>query len=420
MQNIIDIFEARGFIHQVTDRELVRGVLQNPTACYVGFDPTARSLHAGSLLPIMAMVHMQREGHRPIIVVGGGTALIGDPSGKTEIRPIITREKIDQNAEAIRKQLARFIDFSDGQAIMLNNADWLERLNYIDFLRDIGRHFSVNRMLTAETYKARLETGLNFIEFNYMLLQAYDFWYLFKHHNCLIQVGGNDQWGNILAGADLTRRLEGKVVHGLTLPLLTTSSGVKMGKTHKGAVWLDPELTSPYEYYQYWINQDDPDIERFLALFTLLPMDEVRRMGRLKDADIREAKVVLAYEATKMCHGKDGADQAREASKRYFQTGVPDKITFSDDASAEVVRGGPYHSVSHKELEQGIPAYIIFEEAGLCKTRGEARRLISQGGGYLNGERIQTFDQIISLKDLTDDSLVIRAGKKRHMRIAPG
>jgi len=270
VENIFDIFETRGFVEQLTDKELIRKLLQSPITCYIGFDPTASSLHVGSLLPIMSLVHMQRAGHRPIVVIGGGTALIGDPSGKTEMRPVMAREEINENAEALKKQLSRFIDFGDGKAIMLNNADWLTDLGYIDFLRDIGRHFSVNRMLTAESYRARLETGLNFIEFNYMLLQSYDFWYLSRHYDCRLQIGGNDQWGNILAGADLTRRLDGKIVHGLTLPLLTTSSGIKMGKTHKGAVWLDPGLTSTYHYYQYWINQDDRDVMRFLALFTLL------------------------------------------------------------------------------------------------------------------------------------------------------
>ncbi len=277
MKNVFHIFEDRGFIEQVTDGKLVRELFENPITCYIGFDPTAKSLHVGSLLPIMSLVHMQRAGHRPIGLVGGGTGLVGDPSGKTEMRNILTLEEINENAEALKKQLSRFIDFSDGKAMMANNADWLTDLRYIEFLRDIGRHFSVNRMLTAESYRARLETGLSFIEFNYMLLQAYDFWYLFKHYDCRLQMGGNDQWGNILAGADLTRRLEGEVIHGLTFPLLTTSSGIKMGKTHKGAVWLDASLTSPYDYYQYWINQDDGDVERFLGLFTFLPMEEVRR-----------------------------------------------------------------------------------------------------------------------------------------------
>jgi tyrosyl-tRNA synthetase len=416
MDNIFDIFETRGLVEQVTDRELVREVLENPVSCYIGFDPTAKSLHAGSLLPIMSLAHMQRAGHRPIVLIGGGTALIGDPSGKTEMRPVMTRDEINENAEGLKNQLSRFIDFSDGKAIMVNNADWLTTLNYLDFLRDIGRHFSVNRMLTAESYRARLETGLNFIEFNYMLLQSYDFWYLYKHYDCLLQIGGNDQWGNILSGADLTRRLEGRIVHGLTLPLLTTSSGIKMGKTHKGAVWLDPELTSPYHYYQYWINQDDQDVERFLALFTLLPMDEVQRLGALEGADIRKAKAILAYEATKICHGKSAADQAREESNRLFKTDSSQEGISSDNMPSEIFQG-PSFSIGLEELEQGIPAFILFEKAGLCKTRGEARRLISQGGGYLNGEKVQAFDQAVNSSHLNHDSLLLRAGKKRYMRI---
>jgi tyrosyl-tRNA synthetase len=322
------------------------------------------------------------------------------------MRPIITREEINENAEALKKQLSRFLDFRDGKALMLNNADWLAELNYIDFLRDIGRYFSVNRMLAAESYKARLETGLSFIEFNYMLLQAYDFWHLFKYYDCRIQMGGNDQWGNILAGADLTRRLESETVYGITFPLLATSSGMKMGKTHKGAVWLDAELTSPYEYYQYWINQEDKDIPRFLALFTLLPMEEVRGYSKLRDSDIRVAKEVLAYEATKICHGESEAKSAREASRQLFGM---EKAIASDSV--------PSYTINAGQLEQGIPAYILFEETGLCKTRGEARRLISQGGGYLGGRKIEAFDQIIDREDIQNEALILRAGKKRFMRV---
>jgi tyrosyl-tRNA synthetase len=406
VENVLDIFEERGFVEQVTDKPLVSRMLEERVTCYIGFDPTAKSFHAGSLLPIMALVHMQRAGHRPIAVIGGGTALVGDPSGKTEMRPIITREEIGENAACLKKQLARFIDFGEDKALMVNNADWLTRLNYIDFLRDIGRHFSVNRMLSAESYRARLETGLNFIEFNYMLLQAYDFWHLFKTYDCRLQMGGNDQWGNILAGADLTRRMEGEIIHGLTFPLLTTSSGIKMGKTHKGAVWLDPELTSPYEYYQYWINQDDPDVGRFLSLFTLLPMDEIRGLRRLEGSDIRKAKEVLAYEATRLCHGKEAADQAQKASRQLFG---PDT-----SASSESV---PFYRISRVRLESGIPSYILFEDAGLCKTRGEARRLIAQGGGYLNGRKIKTFDQVVTTEDVEDHSLLLRAGKKRYTKV---
>jgi tyrosyl-tRNA synthetase len=406
MENVLDIFEERGFVEQVTDKALVSRMLEDRVTCYIGFDPTAKSFHAGSLLPIMALVHMQQAGHRPIAVIGGGTALIGDPSGKTEMRPIITREEIRENAAYLKRQLTRFIAFSDEKALMVDNADWLTRLNYIDFLRDIGRHFSVNRMLSAESYRARLETGLNFIEFNYMLLQAYDFWHLFKIYDCRLQMGGNDQWGNILAGADLTRRMEGEIIHGLTFPLLTTSSGIKMGKTHKGAVWLDPKLTSPYEYYQYWINQDDADVGRFLSLFTLLPMDEIHRLRRLEGSDIRKAKEVLAYEATRLCHGKEAADQAQKASRQLFGPNA--------SVSSESV---PVYRIRREQLDSGIPSYILFEDSGLCKTRSEARRLIAQGGGYLNGKQIKVFDQLVGIEDVEDHFILLRAGKKRYMKV---
>ncbi|HDI78763.1 MAG TPA: tyrosine--tRNA ligase [Desulfobacteraceae bacterium] len=407
MQDIIDIFEERGFIEQITDREGLKRLAEGTITCYIGFDPTAKSLHVGNLIPIMALSHMQRQGHRPIVVMGGGTALVGDPSGKTEARPIMSREEIEENAERLKVQFSKFLDFSEGRAIMVNNADWLVELKYIDFLREIGRHFSVNRMLSAESYKIRLKAGLSFIEFNYMLLQAYDFWYLFKHYNCRLQMGGNDQWGNIVAGIELTRRLEGETIYGLTFPLITTSSGMKMGKTHKGAVWLEPELTSPYEYYQYWINQDDRDVERFLALFTFLPMDEVRRLGALKDEAIREAKEILAYEATKICHGEEEAKKAREASK----------ILFSKSPLKEAPDTIPTILFPYREIEDGIPAYILFHRAGLCSSRSEARRLIGQGGGYINNKGIESFDQIIDLGYLKDDYILLKAGKKRFVKV---
>ena len=411
MRNVLDIFEERGFVEQITDRGLLLKALERPITCYIGFDPTGSSLHVGNLIPIMALTHMQKTGHIPIALVGGGTSLVGDPSGKTEMRRIMSGEEIEKNAEGIKRQLSRFIDFSPGKALMANNADWLVDLSYIDFLRDIGRHFSVNRMLAAESYKMRLKTGLSFIEFNYMLLQAYDFWYLFKHHDCRLQMGGNDQWGNILAGVDLTRRLEGEVTHGMTLPLIMTSSGNKMGKTQEGSVWLDPELTSPYEYYQYWINQDDGDIGRFLALFTFLPMEEVRKLTSLEGAEIRQAKEVLAYEATKLCHGANEAEKARNASRQLFG----EKSVVSSKSESI-----PTYALEPEELENGIPAYQLFERGGLCKTRAEARRLISQGGGYANDKRIETFDQVFGLSDMIDDSILLRAGKKRHLKITVG
>lgn len=409
VNNIFDIYKERGFLEQYTDEDSLRELFKSPVTCYIGFDPTAKSLHVGNLLPIMALAQMQRGGHRPIAVVGGGTTLVGDPSGKTEIRPIMTREQIDRNAEGIKKQLSRFLDFEKGAALMVNNADWLTKLNYIDFLRDIGRHFSVNRMLTAESYKLRLETGLSFIEFNYMLLQAYDYWHLFRHFDCRLQMGGSDQWGNIIAGTDLIRRLERDTAHCITFPLITTSSGIKMGKTHKGAVWLDPELTSPYDYYQFWINQEDNDVERFLYLFTFLPVEEVQALGKLEGADIRKAKEILAFEATGICHGKEEAEKARNAARQLFGAG---NQSLSDSV--------PEYSIDREELQEGIPAFLLFEQAGLCKTRSDARRLITQGGGYINSSTIENFDRIISVDDLEDGSILLRAGKKRYMKITAG
>jgi len=354
----------------------------------------------------MSLAHMQREGHRPIVVVGGGTALVGDPSGRDEIRPVMTKEEIDSNARGIKRQLSQFIDFTDGKAVMLNNADWLVPLRYIDFLRDIGRHFSVNRMLAAETYRQRLESGLSFLEFNYMLLQAYDFWYLFKNWNCLLQMGGNDQWGNILAGADLTRRIEGKAIHGMTFPLITTADGSKMGKTNRGAIWLDHELTSPYEYYQYWVNIDDRDVKRFLSYFTFLPMHKIKELSRLKGEDLRKSKDVLAYEATKICHGQEAADKARSAARRLFSQRVI--------RDTELI---PTYSMAIDDLGKGIEAYILFKETGLCKTRGEARRLISQGGAYINRKRVPSFETIVGIDDIQDNIILLRAGKKNYLKV---
>ena len=406
MGNVYDIFKERGFIEQVTDEDMLRELLASPVSCYIGFDPTAKSLHVGSLLPIMSLAHMQREGHRPIVVVGGGTALVGDPSGKDETRRVMSREEIDANGEGIKRQLSRFIEFTDGKALMVNNADWLAPLNYIEFLRDIGRHFSVNRMLAAESYRQRLESGLSFLEFNYMLLQAYDFWYLNKYYDCILQMGGNDQWGNILAGVDLTRRLEGGVIHGLTFPLITIADGQKMGKTHRGAIWLDPELTSPYEYYQYWINTDDRDIKRFLCYFTFLPMHEIEELSELGDKDIRKAKEVLAYETTKICHGQKEAERARSAAGHLF-----------GEKTGDDLEGVPTYPMSLEELGDGIEAYILFQNTALCATRSQARRLISQGGAYVNGERLPSFETKIGPDYIQNNSILLRAGKKRYLRV---
>ena len=406
--NVYDVLKERGFIEQVTDEGNVRSMLSKRTTCYVGFDPTADSFHIGSLVPIMALAHLRRHGHRTIVLIGGGTAMIGDPSGRTELRKLMTGKQIEANARGLRSQLERFMDFSDEGAVMLDNAEWLEPLNFIEFLRDIGRHFSVNRMLAAESYRQRMETGLNFIEFNYMLLQAYDFLHLYRTHGCTLQMGGNDQWGNILAGADLIRRVEGGEAEALTFPLLTTSSGAKMGKTAKGAVWLDAGRTAPYDYYQYWINIDDGDVGRFLGLFTFLPMEEVRELSKLEGAELRRAKETLAFEATKINHGEEEALKARSAAQALFSGGA------GDDSSM------PTAGIPRSDLREGIPAFELFAEAGLVRSRSEARRLIKQGGAYINGARVESFDQPVTLDDLGDDStLLLRAGKKKFVRVVP-
>ena len=409
MRNVLDLLQERGFVEATTDEEGARELLGKPTICYIGFDPTAPSLHAGSLEPIMSLVHMQRCGHRPIVLVGGGTGLVGDPSGKTEMRKVMSTEEVNENAEALQRQLSRYLDFSEDKALLLNNADWLTELKYIEFLRDIGRHFSVNRMLAAESYRLRMdqESGLNFIEFNYMLLQAYDFWYLWKHHDCKLQMGGADQWGNICAGIDLTRRLGGPQLYGVTFPLLTTRSGSKMGKTASGAVWLDADKTPPYEFYQYWINVDDEDVEKFLALFTFLPMEEVRRLGTLEGEDLREAKEILAFEATRITHSEEEARKAQDASRSLFSS------SSSSSSSSSV----PTTEIEPSRLEEGIPAWQLFEEVGLCKSRGEARRLIQQGGASVNERRIEVFDERIGIQALEQGAILLRAGKKRFHRV---
>ena len=420
--SVYDVLLERGFIEQVTGETEIRELLERePVTCYIGFDPTAASLHIGSLVPIMALAHMQKHGHRPIALVGGGTGLIGDPSGKTEMRQILTREQIDINAACLKKQLSRYLDFSEGGSLLLNNADWLTRLNYIEFLRDIGRHFSVNRMLAAESYRIRLDKGLNFIEFNYMLLQAYDFLYLFQQYGCLLQMGGNDQWGNMVAGIDLIRRIEEKTAYGITFPLMTTSQGHKMGKTERGTVWLDSQLTSPYEYYQYWMNTEDADVGRFLALFTFLPMEEISAVKSLTDSRLNRAKAVLAFEATKIAHGEDDAVAVWKASSEAFGLKPVESGMFPSSAiprSAEELGTAAIPSIekSRKSLAAGIPAFELFQEAGLCSSRGEARRLIAQGGAYVNDRQIVAFDEKIGLPDADEKGEIrLRKGKKRYV-----
>ncbi|MFW5908756.1 MAG: tyrosine--tRNA ligase [Desulfosalsimonas sp.] len=424
--NVIDILEQRGFVEATTHEEELRHLVEEqcPVTCYAGFDPTGPSLHVGHLLPVMALSHMQRAGHRPIALVGGGTGLVGDPSGKTEMRQLLTLEMVEKNAAGIKSQLSRFIDFDSGNAELLNNADWLVELKYIDFLRDIGRHFSVNRMIRAESYRVRLESeeGLNFIEFNYMLLQAYDFLKLYDSHGCRLQVGGSDQWGNIVAGIDLIRRMRQVETYGLTFPLVTTSGGAKMGKTAQGAVWLDPESTSPYEYYQYWVNTDDRDVMRFLSLFTFLPTEEIREVQDLKDAELNSAKAVLAYEATKLAHGRQEADKAYHAAVSVFgNRRIPDSLLASSDiprkAGKEEGADIPASMIEKTDLEEGIPAFKLYHNAGLVESASAARRLIKQGGAYINGRRIEDQNYLVTEKDFEGDELVLRAGKKKYYKI---
>jgi tyrosyl-tRNA synthetase len=405
-ENVLDVLSQRGFIEQVSDADGIRAAVERPVTCYVGFDPSAPSFHVGHLVPIMALAHMQRHGHRPIAIMGGGTGMIGDPSDKDEMRKLLTLEEIDANVAKLKTQMANLLDFSEGEALMVNNADWLRPLNFLEFLRDIGRHFSVNRMLAAEGYRRRYDSdgGLNFLEFNYMLLQAYDFLHVFRKYGCTLQAGGNDQWGNILAGVDLVRRVEGEQVYALTYPLLTTSSGAKMGKTAAGAVWLDPERLAPYEYYQYWINTEDADVERFLAMFTFLPMERVRELGLLKGADIRQAKEVLAFETTQILHGEAAAREARDTSRKLFGAGVMTDTVPTTEFEAS-------------ELQAGITAPGLFERVGLSRSRSEARRLIQQGGAYVNDEAVRSVDELITAEYLVDGAILLRAGKKRYHRV---
>jgi tyrosyl-tRNA synthetase len=404
--NFYSLLKERGFIEQATEADDMESLFsQQKISAYIGFDPTAESLHVGSLVPIMALAHLQRTGHCPIALVGGGTALIGDPSGKKEMRPVLSHEKIRHNAEGLKKQLARYMILDGKQGLLLNNMDWLVPLNYIEFLRDIGRHFSVNRMLTAESVRQRLETGLSFIEFNYQLLQAYDFLHLFSHHDCVLQMGGADQWGNIVAGIELIRRMKGGKAYGLTFPLIVTSSGEKMGKTAKGAVWLDPDKTSPYEYYQFWINTDDQDVRRFLALFTFLPLSHIEELTQKEGAELRSAKEVLALEATAITHGQAAAQKAQETSRNLFYGQGPESEAM------------PVSRISKKKLEEGLEAYVLLVEAGACQTRSEARRLIAQGGVSLNDSRIGSFDQKVYVNDIQGDTLLLKIGKKRFIKI---
>lgn len=405
MANVFDVLNERGYIDQVTHEEELKELLEKESvAFYIGFDATADSLTLGHFLQMMVMMHMQRAGHKPIALLGGGTTMIGDPSGKSDMRRVLTREIIDHNAECFKEQFKRFLDFNDDRAIMVNNADWLMDLNFVDFMREIGVHFSVNRMLTFDCYKNRLEQGLTFFEFGYMLMQSYDFLYLYRHHNCKMQLGGSDQWSNIIGGYELVRKLEQDKVYGMTFKLLTTAAGTKMGKTEKGTIWLDREKTSPYELFQYLRNVDDRDVEKFLALLTFLPMDEVRRLGSLKDAEINTAKEVLAFEVTQMVHGKVDADKALEASRSLF----------AGDADSESI---PSTDMDAKLFEEGIGILDLMRELGMIKTNSEGRRLVDQGGITIDGEKIDAVDKMVTLDDFIDGRILIRKGKKVYHQV---
>ncbi|MDY4975601.1 MAG: tyrosine--tRNA ligase [Clostridia bacterium] len=401
--SVYDVLEERGLIAQVTHEKEVRELLEKEKVTfYIGFDPTADSLHVGHFLQLMVMAHMQRAGHRPIALIGGGTGMVGDPSGRTDMRSMMTPETISYHCECFKKQISRLVDFSDGKALMVNNADWLMNLNYIEFLRDIGVHFSVNRMLTAECFKSRLERGLSFLEFNYMLMQSYDFLKLYQNYGCRLELGGDDQWSNILGGLELVRRVEGQEVYGMTFTLLTTSEGKKMGKTQGGAVWLDPKKTSPYDFYQYWRNVGDQDVIKCLKLLTFLPMEQINELAKLQGQEINEAKKILAYEVTSLVHGKEEAEKAQAAAQALFEAGGP-----SADMPTKTIPGG----------FETITALDLISNTGIVPSRGEGRRLITQGGLTVNDQKVTSIDQTFSQDDFGTEGLMVKKGKKSYFKV---
>ena len=406
----LEVLKERGFISQCTDWDALEKLMdKEQVTFYVGVDPTGKSLHIGHMVPFFAMHHLQEAGHRPIAVVGGGTSMIGDPSGKSDMRKMLTIEQIRENASSLKEQLGKIIDFSEGKALMVNNYDWLGGLNYLEFLRDIGIHFSVNRMLSFESYKQRLEKGLNFIEFNYQLLQSYDFLKLNQEHGCKLQMGGDDQWGNIVAGMELIRRVEGSEAEafGLTFPLVTRADGKKMGKTEKGAVFLDPGMFSPYEFFQYWRNVADADVGKFLKFFTFLEIEEIEELEKLEGADINKAKERLAFEQTKIIHGEEEAQKALEAAKAAFTSG-------GGAADKDAI---PSVDIPASELDEGIGIMDLFARTDLCGSRGEARRLVQQGGARINEEQITDINAVIGSDKIVDGELMLKAGKKRYFRV---
>jgi tyrosyl-tRNA synthetase len=408
--NVLDTLKERGFVFQTTNEDELRALLDSErVTCYDGFDPSADSFHIGNLVGIMMLAHMQRAGHQPIALVGGGTGLIGDPSGKTEMRQMLTLERAARNADALKAQLARFLDFGDEGALLVNNADWLVSLNYIEFLRDVGRYFKVNEMIKAKGYAERLdrEQGLSFVEFNYQVLQAYDFLVLNDRYGCKLQIGGADQWGNIIAGVELIRRVKATPAHALTSQLITTSTGDKMGKSAAGARWLAADKMSPYDFFQFWRNVPDVDIERFLALFTFMPMDDVREVGRIEGksaAQINDAKETLAVAVTTLVHGEDEANRARDAARANFAEG---------GLSADT----PTSEMSPERFAEGVPVADLLVETGMMPSKKEARRKIEEGGVYLFGEPVTDARARVTVDDFRDDQLHVRVGKKTHRRV---
>lgn len=401
--SVFDTLKERGYLAQVTHEEELKKALETERVTfYMGFDPTADSLHVGHFLALMAMSHMQKAGHRPICLVGGGTGTVGDPSGRTDMRKMLTDEDIEHNCNCFKKQMARFIDFSDDKALMINNGEWLRKLNYIELLRDVGPHFSVNRMLAAECYKQRLERGLTFLEFNYMIMQAYDFMELNRNFGCQLELGGDDQWSNIIAGVELIRRKEAKPAYGMTFNLLTNSEGKKMGKTAKGALWLDKEKTSPYDFYQYWRNVADGDVEKCLALLTFLPMEEVRRLGSYQDQKINEAKKILAFEVTKLVHGEDEAIKAQQAAEALF-------------GGKGNMENAPTIAVT--EADFGKKLLDILVAAKVFDSKGAGRRLIAQNGVSIGDDKWTDVDRVLTAEDVAGDGMLVRKGKKKFYRV---
>ena len=406
-QNVYDVLQERGFIAQTTHEELRELLGKEKVTFYIGFDATADSLTAGHFLTIMAMMHMQKAGHRPIALLGGGTTMIGDPSGKSDMRNMLTKETIDHNAKRFKEQLSRFITFDDDKAILANNADWLLNLNYVEFLREVGVHFSVNKMLTAECYKQRMEKGLSFLEFNYMIMQSYDFYELYQKYGCNMQFGGNDQWSNMLGGTELIRRKLGPDAdaYAMTITLLLNSEGKKMGKTQSGAVWLDPNKTSPFDFYQYWRNVADADVMKCIRMLTFLPLEEIDAMDSWEGSKLNEAKEILAFELTKLVHGEEEAQKAQEAARALFSNG-------GDSANM------PTCEVSEEDLRDGaVDILALLVKSGLAGTRSEARRNVTQGGVTLDGEKVTDFKASYTLDDFSGEGKVLKRGKKKFIKI---